>query len=60
MSLKEKISIDNFYTINSEIESKSDVSKISLTTLQSTKSSTHSIQPIGISRQTSGLMTKQH
>jgi len=49
MSLDEKISLD---TINNEIDSKSDRSKISLITSQSIKSTT------GIARQTSGLMTK--
>ncbi len=52
MSLDEKISIDNLYTINNEIYPKSDLSKISLTRSQSTKSTTHFI------RQTSSLMTK--
>jgi hypothetical protein len=50
MSLDEKISLD---TINNEIDSKSDRSKISLITSQSIKSST-----TGIARQTSSLMTK--
>ncbi|CAF1189848.1 unnamed protein product [Adineta steineri] len=54
--------MDNFYTINP----KSDLSKISLTNSQSTelnnlqsiKSTTHFIQPLHISHQTTGLMTK--
>lgn len=50
-SLEEKISIENF-------DSKSDITKISLTTSQSTKSTTHFIQSIDLPRQTSGLMTK--
>jgi hypothetical protein len=50
MSFEDKIYIDNFYRINDEIEP----SKISLTMSQST----NSMQPSGITRQTSGLMTK--
>ncbi len=52
MSLDEKISLDNLYTINNEIDLKSNLSKISLITSQSIKSTT------GVARQTSGLMTK--
>ncbi|CAF4053590.1 unnamed protein product [Adineta steineri] len=62
ISLEETASMDNFYTINP----KSDLSKISLTNSQSTelnnlqsiKSTTHFIQPLHISHQTTGLMTK--
>ncbi|CAF4378775.1 unnamed protein product, partial [Adineta steineri] len=62
ISLEETASMDNFYTINP----KSDLSKISLTNsrstelnnLQSIKSTTHFIQPLHISHQTTGLMTK--
>jgi hypothetical protein len=52
MSLDEKISLDNLYTINNEIDSKSNLSKISLINSQSIKSTT------GVARQTSSLMTK--
>jgi hypothetical protein len=63
MSLEEKTSMDNLYTLNHEI----DPSKISLTMsqsthlniLQPTKSTTHYIQSIiGSNHQTSGLMTR--
>ena len=53
ISLEDKSSIRNLYSSGSEINLKTDLSKISLT-----KSTTHFIQPIGVSRQTNGLMTK--
>ncbi|UJR26754.1 hypothetical protein I4U23_008069 [Adineta vaga] len=66
LSLDEKTSVDNLYTIEHDTDLKSDLSKISLTFSQSneeihlrpTKSTTHYIQPTNISEETSGLLTK--
>ena len=62
MSLEEKTSIDNLRSISSEINPSKISLAISQSTVgnnfQSTKSTTHFIQPIGTVRQTDGLMTK--
>ncbi|CAF2857682.1 unnamed protein product [Rotaria sp. Silwood2] len=66
VNIEDKTSIDNLSTVSSQIETKSDLSKINLTISQSTelnnlptvKSTTHFIQPNRVSRQIGGLMTK--
>ncbi|CAF4564540.1 unnamed protein product [Rotaria sp. Silwood1] len=66
MNLESKTSIDNLSIVSSQIEIKSDLSKINLTmsqsaelnNLQTVKSTTHFIQPMRLPRQIGGLMTK--
>ncbi|CAF0732606.1 unnamed protein product [Adineta ricciae] len=54
----EKTSLDNLYTIDHDIDLKSSLSEISLTDLKPTKSTTHYIQPMNNTHQTTGLLTK--
>ena len=62
MSLEEKSSIDNLYTIHSQIDQRSEIKisqSIELNNIQPTKSTTHYIQTIGAPRETGGLLTKR-
>jgi hypothetical protein len=59
MSLEEKTSMDNLYTINPSKISLTISQSTQVNILQPTKSTTHYIQPIiGSNHQTSGLMTR--
>ena len=58
LSLDEKTSVDNLYTIDHHTDLRSSLSKISLTDLKPTKSTTHYIRPMNNTHQTTGLLTK--
>ncbi|CAF0732703.1 unnamed protein product [Adineta ricciae] len=58
LSLGEKTSVDNLYTIDHDVDLRSSLSDISLIDLKPTKSTTHYIEPMNNPHQTTGLLTK--